>query len=200
MKKDNKVFIPFIITLICSCILVLAFFLPIASATKEYRELIDRHPDEIAIAEVDMSYKQMKDLSLFSYAKVYRVTATLDSMSEHDRGESIICLVLIITIGVSSVLCVLFSGLKKPIGIFIFDLLAFGAFRALMWDLNDRRVLPSDNYYVGIANIVYMAGVIILFAGAVWLLVMKRKEKKRASVRNEEREFNEEIPVHPEEK
>jgi len=69
---------------------------------------------------------------------------------------------------------------KKPIGIIIFDLLALGAFKITCFDFEDRGVVPSNSYDWGIVSwLAYVIGVVI-FAGAVWLFIEKRKAKKLA--------------------
>ena len=70
--------------------------------------------------------------------------------------------------------------IKKPIGIIIFDLLTMGAFWIICFDFEDRGVIPSSSFDCGIVYyLVYGIGVII-FAGAVWLFIEKRKAKKLA--------------------
>ena len=74
----------------------------------------------------------------------------------------------------------LMTLIKKPIGIIIFDLLTMGAFKIICFDFEDRGVIPNNSFSWGIVYyLVYVIGVII-FTGAIWLFIEKRKAKKLA--------------------
>ena len=60
-------------------------------------------------------------------------------------------------------------------GVFRFTL---GLSLLINWDFEDRGVVPSSLYDWGVAKWVYIAAAAIAIAGAVWLLVVKVKEKR----------------------
>ncbi len=95
---------------------------------------------------------------------------------------SMVCVVIIGIFAGLSVFTLLMSLAKKPVGTIIFNLLAMGAFKLICFDFEDRGVLPSSSYGWGIVRyLVYIVGVII-FAGAIWLFIEKRKAKKISEI------------------
>lgn len=59
----------------------------------------------------------------------------------------------------------------------IFNLLAFAVFSFIRW--NFKGVIPNSNYDWGMAQYVCYIGIIIVAAGAVALLIVKRKNNKK---------------------
>ena len=78
---------------------------------------------------------------------------------------------------------------KKPVPLIIFNLLALGAFSLLMWDMGDRKVLPSSQYNFGIAHILYYICFTALLAGGIWLLVGKISDKRNGKKNDVETEM-----------
>lgn len=159
--------------------LLLTFFLPLASANADYENAIESHAEKIAIPELSMSYSDIVDISMFDYARIYYVGMQKDSISLYGSMESVICFSLIICIAIFLFFCLIFAILKKEIPVIVFELLAFGSFRVLMWDMKDRGILPGTTYDLGIANIMYNLMFIMLLVVMVLMLVSKAVKKKR---------------------
>lgn len=174
----NKTMIPFLATIIISAMLIVTFFLPLAVATDEYREMISSFSTKTAIAECDYSYGDLENLSMFKYANIYKVGASSKEVDGYGNAESTICFVLIIAVAIFTLLILLFSVLKKPVPLVIFDILALGVFSLLLWDMGDRNVLPSTRYDFGIAHVLYYVCFAILAATGIWLFAVKKQKKK----------------------
>lgn len=175
-KEENVLFLPFVTALAGAIILVMAFFLPYASATKEHKQYLKTYSDEMYAEEINMTNKEAVGISMLEYVRVYAMAAQMEISKEY-KLIGIICVVLMSVIGAFSLLTLLFAALKKPIALFIFNGITFGVFRMLCWDFADRGVVPNYNYVWGISYYLYHAGAIIVLIGAVWLFVIKIRMK-----------------------
>lgn len=88
-------------------------------------------------------------------------------------------MVIIGSIMVFSLITLLFVVLKKPIGIIIFNIFIFIAFYMMVWDLNDHGVLKRSLNHWSISYYLYFIAIIVVLAGAIWMLVSKIKMKKQ---------------------
>ena len=165
---------PALITLVCTIAMLIMIFLPFTSATNKYEKKLMEHEDKMYVEEINMTYKDAVDISLFEYIRVF-VEAINQGIREETAIASLIPIVLFI---VFAVITLLLSIFRKPIGIMVLDILMMGVFRLVCFDFEDRGVVPSSSYDWGIAMyLVYVIGVMI-FAGAIWLLIAKKKSKK----------------------
>lgn len=176
-STDNKkALIPFIIALVGSILMAITLILPYSTAIDDHAEYINNHPDEIVYEELDIYAEDTMDISMVEYANIY------GSMSEKLWGDSFtgtLYIALVVLIGGFSVLAVLFSILKKPIAVIIFDVLAYLVFCIQNWDYTDRGVVPSSGYDWGAGYYIFHAAAVITFVGAVWMLVNKIRMKKQ---------------------
>ena len=67
----------------------------------------------------------------------------------------------------------------KPIAVIIFSLLSLCAFSIQNFDYSDRGVIPNSSYDWGIAYYIFYVATIVVFVGAIWMLVCKIKQKRR---------------------
>ena len=165
--KMDKRLISCIIALIGSIMLIATLFLPFASATEKYREQLEKFPDTMYAEEIGMTNKDAVNISLFEFGKIYSSTAA----AQNAQAVSITCVVMISAFAIFALLSAIFSLLKKPIAIMIFNLL-------LKWDFNDRGVLPSSRYDCGMAQYFCYFGVAIVFVGAIIMLLIKINQNK----------------------
>ena len=177
--RKIKLLIPFIIALIVSLIAIVSFFLPYISSAEEYREYLESQGDKHASDSVDMTYRDMKDISLFEYAKTY-----FQGGKEilHDETAGIFYGVLMSSVGVFSILVLLAVLRKKPILTFILSALVGGVCYLVNWDCIDRGIMPSSNYFWGISYYMLYACIAVIAFCAIWMFVAKRKIKKEGSV------------------
>lgn len=172
--RDNKQLISVLVLFVGLLMLISSFFVPFASATGENKEWLERYPDATFLEGVDMTNKEGENISLFEFVKIYFASA---KMGIHTTN-SIVCLIIIFAFALFVVMTTLFSLLKKPIVILVFNILSLTAFSLLKWDFNVRGSI-SDNYFDwGFSQYFCYLGVIAVFIGAIALLVVKIKQKK----------------------
>jgi len=175
VTRENIPLLPFLAVLIGSIMLVITLLLPFASANNEREEWLKEHPDSMYVEEIGMTNKESVNISMLEFGRIYKAASEMEEF----KLVGIICLVLISAFALFVALTALFAILKKPIAIMIFDALSFAVFCMLKWDFKDRGVIPSSSYDWGIAQYFCYLGVIVAFAGAVMLLTVKIKQKKR---------------------
>ena len=150
--------------------LVAAFFLPWGSADQEFRDAVALAPDVMFYEPTGMTVSDAQDISLFSYAQVY------GSMGGTWQLYTYISYALL----GASALTLLLAALGRPIGSTVLAVITLAGSRLLVWDFGDRGVLPSSTHGWGIAPTVYIVAFVALVAAAVWLFVLRRKEKAQA--------------------
>ena len=170
----NKALISRIVAIVVSAVLVIAFFLPLISATEDYREYLDELSGK-PFESIDLSFDEMKDMSLFTYAKVYFQCGDEFFGSS---GIGTIYGILISAVALFSLLTLLGAAINKPVVSIIFDILTVGAYYAVIWDFMSRKIMPSTNSAWGIAyNLYYPCAALILIA-AILMIVWRKKRKK----------------------
>lgn len=169
-KTKKKIFLGLtIVAIIASIMVVVSFFLPYASANAEYRELLDKYPDSTTM--------NAKDISLLDFAKIYSSAGT--ALGGQYQTIGTICVVMIVAFGVLALGTLVFSALRKPVAMLIFNGLTFGLFSLLSWDFKDRGALPNINYDIGAAHYIYYICAAVILVAAVGMLVLKIQQKKQ---------------------
>lgn len=171
--KKNQNLLSYMITCIGSIMLVITLCLPFASATDAYKEYLVNNADEIYSEQLHMKNHEAVDISFIEFAKMY-YTAFTSGLSQE---VSIICFVVICIFACFAIFTMLFSFVKKPIAIIICNSIAFTIFRLLKWDFEDRGVIPTSTYDWGFAQYVCYVGIMLVFIGAIWMFIIKRKYK-----------------------
>ena len=167
----QKAKLPRIITVIFSILMIVCLFLPFATATEEYAEMLDEYSDVGTYFGVDA--EDLENISLYNFYELYQ---DVDEYVSDDY--SVLYCGLIIATGVLAVITLIFSIAKKAIPTIIFSVLSLGLFRLQCWDYADRGVVPSDNYDLGIGCYLFYIASVVVLVGAIWLLICKKKEKK----------------------
>ena len=173
--NKNKVALPRIIAIALAFVAIVAFFLPYISASEEYCKYIDAHADEKVYSSVDITVGDMKNMSIFTYAKVY-----IQGGEEIFRsaGAGYFTGGLYACVGVFALLT-LFSALgKKPILTFLTNVIMGASFYIVNWDITDRNIMPHSNRVWGMSYHMYYPIVAIIAVVAIWMFVAKRKMKK----------------------
>lgn len=160
-----------IVMVVAALGLMAAFFLPWASAGEDYREAAALAPDVMFYEPTGLTVEGAADLSLFEYAQVY------GSMS--GTGWEVYQYIMYVALAISAV-TLLLAAFGKPIGATVFAVLTVAASRLLVWDFEDRGVLPNSTHDWGIAPVIYIVAAVVLIAAAVWLFVLKRQAKVAA--------------------
>jgi hypothetical protein len=172
MNEKNLKRIPEMMTVIGGILLLIMILLPFTSADKEYEEYLLKYKDNMYLEEINMTNEDVVNISLVEYWRIY-----LEAYNQGiNEDVSITCMILIGLYVGMSLITLLISLDKKLKGIIVFDLLTMGIFQIIRCDMEDRGVV-GYSYEWGIASyLTYVIGIIIL-VGAIWMIIMKKKEK-----------------------
>lgn len=168
--------IPALIALIATVFMVVSVFLPYGVAIDERAEWIEEHPDYIVYEDLNLTAKDMKNVSILEYTRIYY---TLCEELWHDSFYGIFYLTIFCLIVGLSVIAVLLAYGRKPIGTIIFALMAMGVFQIQNTDYTMRGILSRTYYDWGIAHYLFPLAVAIVLGASVWMLVKKIKAKKQ---------------------
>ena len=168
MKEKNKLFIPYVITLIGTIMMFLLLVLPFTTATDEYAERFDRFADTEVYKGLSLTCADVKNVSLVDYARIY--VAVGENFWKNEYAGWIYA-GLIAAIGLFSLIAVIKAIRKKPIGIII----------STIWDLSARHVVQNENYVWGVAHYCYYIIPVIIIVGSIWLFIKKRQLNKDIS-------------------
>lgn len=174
-KKKNVFLAVTVAAILASLMIAVSFFLPYASANAEYREQLDSVPNGVTIPGLDMSADDMKDISLFEFVKIFSSAEALGQPTD----TATIHIVLDVFLGIFALGNILFSVLRKPVPLLIFNGLTFGVFSLISWDFKDRGALPSVTYDIGIAHYIYYICAAVVLVSAIVMLVLKIQQKKQ---------------------
>lgn len=174
----SKIFkyVPLIIALCGVIMLIAAFFLPYAAADSEYKEWLTNHGDGMYAEEIGMTNSDAIGISPFEFLRIYIYGAS--NYSGSNQAISVTCIVMIGLIAGFTLLCTLFTALRKPIPLIVFDILTLAVMLLMNFDFESRGVISNSRYVWGIAYYLYFIGSAVTFAGAVWLLITKIIAKK----------------------
>lgn len=172
--NKKALFLPGLILLLAALLHAGLFFVPYVSAAEEYRDTIDAMGDQTFTSDSDLTYADMKDISLFEYARFSVMYGETFGSEEYKWIYGI----LYSSAGVIAVLMILTALAKKPILTVLLDLLGIGVIRIVNWDLVDRGIINENRMVWGIAHYLYYLVLLLIAAAAVWLLVVKIKGKK----------------------
>ncbi len=163
------------IGILISMLAIASFFFPYLTSNDESRGALDLIANERIHESTDLTHSDVKDISLFEYAKLYYQGGD-DLM--HQKYSGILYTITYGAVAGFAVLALLSSMGTKPVLMFIFSLLLGGNIYLINWDFIDRRIMPSDTYLWGISYYLYYPCVAILLLCAVCLFVAKHNAKK----------------------
>ncbi len=169
----NKSIIPRIIAIVVALIVVIAFFLPIISVTDDYRSFLDGRSGK-PFESVDLTYEQMKDMSLFTYARVY-----LQGGEEifHSSFAGTFYGVLIFAVLLFALLTLLGALINKPVVSIVFDVLMAAAYYTVIWDFLNRGIMPDSNRVWGISYSLYYPCAAVILICSILMIVLKKKKQ-----------------------
>lgn len=176
--KKNVMLYSALAAILGAILLIITIFIPFASANDEYKEYLMSHSDSVYSEEANMTNKNAVNISLAEFIKIDSAIVEMGVSKE----ILIANMVVIFAFCFFAVLTLLFSLLRKPIAIFIFDIISFAAIRVVKFDFEDRGIIPSNSYDWGIALVICYIGIVIVAVSAVILLIAKIKNKKAAIV------------------
>lgn len=169
----GKKSIPVMVGIVCAALMVVALFLPYATATSEGVAYLENHSGQFVMQGFDLTTDQMTNMSLIDFARAYL------ALAEHSYQQlSGIYMGLVVVMVAAALLMALCFEKRRPIGSLVFDALAFGIFSLQNADYASRGVVPSANYDWGITYYLVFAALAVAALAAVWLIVEKRRAKK----------------------
>lgn len=154
--------------------MVSAIFMPYSKAIDDFAEKLEDESDAVVYEDPEITAGEIINVSMFEYAKIY-LTAGEDIWGDSYHG--IFYASFVALIGLFALLTVLLSLLKKPVGVIVFDILAFIVFLMQNWDYSDRGVVPSSNYDWGTGYYIFFVAAAIVFIGAIWFKISRAKSK-----------------------
>lgn len=173
------------VAVLMSILLLASAFLPFASAKDEYREALEKYESNIEqsvlggemdsmMHTVGLNVRDMKNISLYEYTKVYSEIGKISSKSE----ISYLMYLPLILFEFFALMLLFVSTGKKPIGMVVFDIATIGIFQAIQREYEELGIVPGTYYNRGfVSYMVYFLGVVIL-ALSIWMFVEKGKIKK----------------------
>lgn len=172
---NQKLLIPRIITLLVASIMVVCVFLPYATATTEFAEAIELSPDTMVIEELDLTAKDMKNVSMAKFARIWFVTRD----QYWDPTECVLRTIMVVLIGLFSLAASGFAFFGKPIPVITLTALVYGVFAFQNWTYIYEKKIPSETYDWGIAHTLMPIIIILTLVCAICMLVMKIIAKKQ---------------------
>ena len=155
MEKEKKFDIFKMVIIIACVISFIGLLLPYESSIGEYKEYLQENPDTINVKEVNLTNKDVVDISMIENFKVYSYAMNNSEGNSWLSGESTINFVLTIVLIASIVLVLLFTLFNKRILSMIFGMLLLGSSLLMNYDIVDRGVIPSTQYTYGISYYLY---------------------------------------------
>lgn len=162
-----------IVGIACAAMVVVALFLPYATATSDGAAYLRNHSSQSVMQGFDLTADQLTNMSLVDFARAYL------ALAEHSYQQlSGIYMGLVVAMAAAALLMALCFAKRRPIGALVFDVLAFGIFSLQNADYTSRGVVPSANYDWGIAYYLVFVVLAVAAFAAIWLFVEKKRVKK----------------------
>lgn len=166
---NKKLTIPFVVALIGVAIIIAGMFLPHMTAVGDLAEYIEEYPDGVGIKEFEMTNSDLKNVPMIFMGRI--------AASAYSEEEGILFNVIVIVFAFFLALTALFIILKKPIAVMIFEVITCGVFAFLNFATKED-FFGADKYASGIGYYAIIAAFVIVFVGAIWMLVNKIAAKK----------------------
>ena len=118
-ERSNLLLFPYIATLLSVLLLFSCFFLPLLTASGEYRETLEKFPEgDDAFGDV-LTNEQAIDISMQEFFAVY-----WDVYADNSKEEAVISICVFCGTAILSLIILIFALLKKSIAVIVFDFLA----------------------------------------------------------------------------
>ncbi len=147
--------------------LLSCFFIPLLTATGEYREyLLEKQDGDEAFGDI-LTNGQAVDISMQEYFKIH-----WDVYAENSTEEAIISTCIFCGTSIISLIILLFALLRKPVAVMVFDAIAVVPYLLSISYISGKTNLFNIYEWSGTCNFYYVAYALILL-GAVWMLINK---------------------------
>ena len=180
MSMQNRVRTPIFLTLFASVVVVVMFFLPYINTVGSFRGTLEGFGDEF-LFETDLTARDLKELSLFEYAKINYQASEEIYQNETTGKEEIIWYLLIPGFAILIGMLVL---AKKPVLVLIFNALLGGLCYLMDSYFSSKGMLSGVRSKAGVAYYAFFICVAAIFICAIWIFIVKRKIKKETQALN----------------
>lgn len=167
MSNGKKISITSIVCIVCAALLLVSLFLPYASMKHDLAK------ETLAEPKVEME-KGITNHDLVRIS-IVRFTRILNLSKFEDKTFNI---VLVVVYAAFAALMLLFSAIKKPAGIIVFDIFFIGVAMLYHFDFASRNLMQSGSYRWGMAHFLIYILAALLFVGAIVMIVFKKQERK----------------------
>lgn len=183
MSKGKVILIASLISVVSAVVLLVSLFLPYASMKKDLAKDVRSEPAQETPFSDKLNYDShdLINVSLFKYTRIY---STYSNEFWGDSAHGIFYVVLFALFVTFGALVLLFSALRKPIPVIIFDVFLFIVFLVNNYDYKDRGIIPGDTYEQGIVFTLYFVFTAVVLVSAMVMLVMKIQLKKENNAKN----------------
>lgn len=179
-----------LIIIILGLVALGGLFLPYERSIGEYREKLQKYPDMVNIQEVDFKNSDVIDISIMENFKVYQYAVENSNGNDWLYGESLINIILTITLIVSTILVLIFAIFNKKVLTIIFDVILAISSLAMNYDIVDRGVIPSSKYTYGISYYLYIIIAVIILICSIILIIKRNQPKPEKPIKSEAKKEN----------
>lgn len=167
---NKKQFFVRVIILASTLLLLLAFFLPFASAESEWKELLQEYGKRVVDKESGFTGNALIHITLLEFMKIHIYDNSYDGY--------VLIIVLIIIVAILTLLIALLSGLKKEVPVIVLTIINLLVLFLLKFDFTDRGLI-GYNYNLGIGYYFYLIFSLVLIGGIIAMKVLKLIDKKK---------------------
>ncbi len=153
--------------------LLICFFLPLLTATGDFRENLLLHPSESNAFPSVLSNEQAVDISMHEFFKIY-----WDAYAKNNSTEKVLSICIFCGTSIISLFTLSLSLLKHPIGVVFFNILAIAPHALATIYISEKRFL--EFYEWGYAKSLYYAFFALVFVCAIWMIIKKVSFNKKA--------------------
>ncbi len=165
----TRLTISFAIALLATLTMMASLFLPQLKATDEFAGVLEQSELNVQSDPFSITNEEAKEFSIAEFALFMWLNAATDGdMAIAGAGF----LIMFIFLSIFLLLNLLFSLIKKPIPLIIFNILAFAIFCLQSWIYVKSGILDF-HYEWGIGYRTYIIGSFVLFASSIWMIINK---------------------------
>lgn len=162
------------------CIFALVgLFMPYEKSIGDYHESLLKYPEAMNIEEVDLTNKEVVNISIVENFKIYNYamnnSRNVGDDSDWIYGEALINVIITISLIVSIILVLVLIILNKTVLTIIFDIMIAISSMAMNYDITSRGVLPSSRYTYGFSYYLYIIIAILLLIYLIVKIILKKK-------------------------
>lgn len=167
VNTKDKLFVPYIITLVSALLILVTLFLPFVSASDSYEEFLIANEDRTFNRDSGMKAEDAINVSISEFG---------DAFAKDEDATT--CTIFMVALVIFSLLAALFTFLKKNVLTIIFSILSFIPYLLYLFFANEYAdVFNYDRYETGIAYYLLPIVIVVTIVGSICLIIMRKKAK-----------------------